>query len=249
MSAGESEAPAAAVRSLLRAVDRATLATALARDGTGWPYASLVLVATDYDATPLLLISDLADHARNISADARASLLFDGTRGYSEPLAGPRATILGHAERRDDPRQRARFLARHPSAAQYASFADFHLYRLSLDRAHLVAGFGKIHWLEGGTVRLDAGSFQSLAAAESEIVMHMNKDHQAAIDLIARHVLRLRASGWRMTGVDPEGCDFRMAARVARLPFERQATTPDDVRRELVRLTNKGRRLGGVNDG
>ena len=82
-------------RELLRRADRAVLATRLGPEG--WPYASLVLLAVDHDAAPLLLLSDLAEHSRALAADARLSLLVDGTAGHADPLTGPRLTLLGTA--------------------------------------------------------------------------------------------------------------------------------------------------------
>jgi hypothetical protein len=134
MSGTESESrdldPGDETRRLLRTTDRAALATRLP---DGAPFASLVLVALDLDATPLLLLSDLAEHSRNIAVDARVSLLIDGTSGLQDPLTGPRATLLGRAEAVSDKRLLARYLARHPSAAGYAAFADFKLYRMAID--------------------------------------------------------------------------------------------------------------------
>ncbi|HUN51591.1 MAG TPA: pyridoxamine 5'-phosphate oxidase family protein, partial [Candidatus Sulfotelmatobacter sp.] len=141
----DTEAPAAAARRLIRSQNTATLATNLAA-GDGWPYASLVLTACDHDGSPLLLISGLAEHTKNITADPRVSLLFDGTAGLADRLTGARATVLGRAERSQEPHHRERFLARHPSAAMYAGFGDFAFYRVSIARTHLVAGFGRIHW-------------------------------------------------------------------------------------------------------
>src|SRR5260221_6853954 len=143
MAMGEERAdsPAATARRLVRPFDRATLATSQ----DGWPYASLVLAAVDQDATPLLLLSDLAEHSKNLKRDSRASLLFDGTAGRDDPLTGPRVTVLGEAKPVADPRLMARFTARHPSAATYAGFADFRLYRLEVARAPLVAGLRRIH--------------------------------------------------------------------------------------------------------
>jgi putative heme iron utilization protein len=136
---------ARAARDVMRDTGQATLATSRA----GWPFASLVLVALDQDGTPLLLMSDLAEHVKNIKSDERVSLLFDGTAGLDDPLTGPRVTVLGEARRDDDIRLRQRFIGQHPSAELYASFADFHLYRVAVTRAHFVAGFGRIHWIEG----------------------------------------------------------------------------------------------------
>jgi len=137
---------AALVRRLLAEADRATLATCLAGQ-EGWPYASLVLLAVDDERQPLLLLSNLAEHAKNIAADNRVSLLIDGTQGFADPLAGPRATLIGYATATDDPAARQRFLARHPGAAAYAGFTDFRFYRVAIERAHLVAGFGRIRWI------------------------------------------------------------------------------------------------------
>jgi putative heme iron utilization protein len=141
-------------RQIIRAADRAALATVArkGKSGTGgpWPYASLVLVACDAHGNPLLLISDLADHTRNIRSDARVSLLYDGTAGLDDPLAGPRVTLQGEAEQAGDGGLKEIYLSRHPSAKTYADFSDFHLFRVRPVRAHLVAGFGRIHWVEAG---------------------------------------------------------------------------------------------------
>ncbi len=139
------EDPARLARSLVRAAETASLAT-IQRDAGG-PYASLVLVAADDDGIPILLLSDLAEHSRNLAADGRASLLFDGTAGFEDRLTGPRLTVLGRARASGEPRHRARFLARHTGAARYAGFGDFRFYRIAVESAHLVAGFGRIHEL------------------------------------------------------------------------------------------------------
>lgn len=156
-SAGNEEVDLA--RRMLAEARDATLATAFvgARPGErGWPYASLVLLATDAKGMPLLLLSDLAEHTKNLRDDPRVSLLIDHTKGHEDRLAAARLTLLGRAsviadeaERAD---ARARFLARHPSAATYADFKDFRFYRVTLDRAHLVAGFGRIRWIEAGAL-------------------------------------------------------------------------------------------------
>lgn len=135
---------ASAARALMRSADRAVLATALG----GWPYASLVLPAMDADGAPLLLLSDLAEHAKNLKVDPRCSLLFDATQGLADPLTGLRVTVMGEARPIEDRSLLARYVTRHPSAGLYAGFGDFRLYRVSVARAHVVAGFGRIHWID-----------------------------------------------------------------------------------------------------
>lgn len=141
------EAPVVTARRLLSAAVVAYLGT-IARDAGG-PYTSLVLVAVDAGGAPLLLLSDLAEHSQNIAVDDRVSLLIDGTQGLEERLTGTRLTLLGRVARSVEPDHRAGYLARHPSAERYADFGDFAFYRVAVDSAHLVAGFGKIHTIAG----------------------------------------------------------------------------------------------------
>jgi putative heme iron utilization protein len=237
MSDSRGETPARIARRLMRSADRATLATSL----DGWPYASLVLVAADHDAAPLLLISTLAEHTKNALKDPRASLLFDGTAGLEEPLTGARVTVLGELERSPDERCLARYVARHPSAAGYAGFKDFALYRLRVSRGHLVAGFGRITWIDAADLLADASAAAPLAAAEAEIVRHMNEDHAETVGLYANRLLDLPGAGWRLTGVDPEGADLRRGGSVGRLDFARPVADAEAARAELVRLAKAAR--------
>ncbi len=135
-------------RALMKAQSTAALGTLM----DGAPYVSLVLIAFDADGSPLLLLSRLAQHSKNLLADPRVSLLFDGTGGLDEPLTGPRLTVLGSVAACPDPEALDRYLARHPSAEVYAGFSDFNLYKVSVSRAHYVAGFGQIRWIEPGAL-------------------------------------------------------------------------------------------------
>lgn len=231
-----------AVRVLVRGLDRASLATALPNGAATWPYASLVLVAVDHDLSPILLLSDLAEHTKAIAGDDRVSLLFDGTNGLPQPLTGPRVTLLGRAVRIADERLGRRFLARHPDAAMYAGFQDFHFYRVAVERAHLVAGFGKIGWL--GSDELEAIPAAGLADAEPGIVSHMNEDHADSLQLYAGRLLGLGGADWRMTGIDPEGIDLRQGGQIARLAFDAPLAGAADARKALVSLVGKARAVG-----
>ncbi len=245
------ETPGRRVRNLMRETSRAGLATLLAGEASPAPYVSLVLVALDHDASPLLLLSDLADHTKNLHRDPRAALLFDGTGGWRDPLAGPRASLLGQIQAWDGERLKARFLARHPNAAVYVGFTDFHLYRMAVERAHLVAGFGEIHWLNAGAVLFDTADTGALAVAEPDIVAHMNEDDGEAVRAIANEIAGLPGEAlpgealpgedWSMSGIDPEGVDFRSGGGSARVAFETPVHTAAEARRELVRLTKAAR--------
>src|ERR1700750_2083627 len=87
--------PAQLTRSLLRRSRQGALATLM--PGSGDPYCSLVNVASHPDGSPILLLSRLAVHTRNILADARVSLMLD-ERAEGDPLEGARIMLAGRAE-------------------------------------------------------------------------------------------------------------------------------------------------------
>ena len=235
--------PAAArkARTLIRSLQKGALSTTMA-SFEGWPYGSLVLVANDYDASPILLISDPAEHAKTIADDPRAALLFDGTsQRRTDPLDGPRVSVLGRARKSDAPHLRARYLVRHPAAARFADFGDFGIYRFEVERAYLVEGFGRVRWFEPAALLFDSPANAELAQAEPGILAHMNQDHADAIALYANRLLGRRGTGWRMTGIDPEGLDLRRHGSLARLTFETPLASAGEARAVLAGLAKRAR--------
>lgn len=241
MSAPYDIRPATQAQDLMRRLDRVSLATLLPADGLPWPYASLVLTAVDHDLSPILLISDLAEHSKAIASSPQVCLLFDGTGGLDQPLTGPRLSVLGVATRSREPRLRQRFLARHPDAQMYADFRDFNFYRIAVERAHFVAGFGRIDAIDGAALRIDPSPWQALIERETDIVSHMNEDHAEAVGLYATRLLGLAPREWRMTGIDAFGCDLRWRGQVARLPFDAPVVDADSARKALVDLVRRAR--------
>ncbi len=225
----------------MRRSGTAALAT-MAADTDGWPYASLVAVALDQDGTPLLLISRLAEHTSNISDDSRVSLLFtDLPSDGEDPLTGSRTTVVGRAQRSTQPHHKRRFLARHPEAAQYVEFKDFSFFRIEVERTHLVAGFGVIHWIEGRDALIDRKIATAFVDAEDGIVAHMNADHLDAVELYATVLLKKTPGDWCLTGCDADGLDLfeRTGGARSRLNFDQPAPGPSAVRSILVDLVHR----------
>ena len=124
--------------------DQRTAALATLEPGGG-PFASYVNTVPTEDGSPLLLLSDLAVHSRNLARDPRASLLLVRQPEAGLPdVAAIRLTLTGKAFRDENPDFRSRFLASCPDAERYAAFADFAMYRFAIASGHLVAGFGRI---------------------------------------------------------------------------------------------------------
>ena len=148
----KTSSPAHDARQLLQTIGKASLATL--HPNQCRPYTSLVLFYPDDKGRPVMMLSGLADHVKNLNADGAASMMIDGTAG--ESLAGPRVSVEGTVTKVTDDADikslKAAFIARHPEAAIYADFTDFNLYRMTPSRLHLIAGFGRIHWLDAEDV-------------------------------------------------------------------------------------------------
>jgi putative heme iron utilization protein len=235
----DKSAIAAAARALLRRAFKGALASIDVR--SLYPYASLVTLATDSAGAPTFLISKLARHTANLVRDDRASILIDETGALADPLQGARLTLQGRAEPADDESIRRRFLARHPEAQAYADFPDFGFWRLRLEAAHYIGGFGRIFDLRPDDLLLDLEGAATLLAAEAAIVGHMNRDHADALELYATALGDGEPGAWRMTGIDPEGFDIVLGGAARRICFAQPIATPGEARAELVRLATEAR--------
>jgi hypothetical protein len=233
--------PKSAAKKLLREARSGALATLM--PGSGDPYCSLVNVASAPDGSPLLLLSRLAVHTKNILADPRISLMLD-ERKQGDPLEGARVMLMGTAVASKDSNDRRRYLARHPEADLFAGFADFGFYRLTLETAHLVAGFGRIVDLAPPDVLISLDDAGALIAAEAEIVDHLNSEHAETLRVYATKLLGAPDGAWRCTGCDPEGLELQLGRSALRLPFRRPVISPGALRQLLKQLAEEARAGG-----
>jgi len=233
--------PAKLARSLLRRSRQGALATLMA--GSGDPYCSLVNVASHADGSPILLISRLALHTKNILGDARVSLMLD-ERAAGDPLEGARIMLAGQAEPAGADHAavlRRRYLNAHPSAEAFVEFKDFSFFRIRPAGAHLVAGFGRIVDLEPEQFLTELSDAGSLLEAEQGAVEHMNEDHREAMNLYATRLLGAGPAEWRCTGCDPDGIDMQAGTATLRLEFPERVTDGNGLRKMLVRLAGEAR--------
>jgi putative heme iron utilization protein len=226
-------------RTLAHRIGTAVLATL---EPSGHPYASVVLT-TIFEGTPVLLISGLATHTKNLLGDARCSLLFREADA-GNPLALGRLSIQGTATRSEDPAARQAFLDTHEDARGYADFGDFGFWRIAVERIRYIGGFGRMSWVDA----------ESWAAAEPDpldphvagIVSHMNEDHA---DALRAYVRAFSTAGERedvvMTGIDRYGFEMSVAMEEGRRPvrvaFDAPISTPKEAREALVALVKRAR--------
>src|ERR1700688_4823535 len=220
-------------RSLLRRSRQGALATLV--PGSGDPYCSLVNVASHPDTSPILLISRLALHTRNILGDSRVSLMLD-ERAAGDPLEGSRIMLAGRAEEASSEELgilRRRYLNAHPSAEAFLNFKDFSFFRIRPAGAHLVAGFGRIVDLKPQQFLTDISDADALLEAEQGAIDHMNADHRGAMNLYATKLLGAETADWGCTGCDPDGIDMQAGTTTLRLDFSRRIVTPAALRQVL----------------
>lgn len=231
------EDPGFEARRLIRAAAAATLAT----QQDGQPFASLVTPASAPGLAPLLWLSSLSEHTRHLQRDPRCALLFAGPAEGANPQTAPRVTLTGLAEPITDPALKARWLARHPYAALYAGFADFGLWRINPQGALLVGGFARATRLRLAQLLPDPAAVEAIAAAEADIISHVNADHADAVEAIATGLLGGAPAAWRLTAVDVDGLDIAAGEAVLRLAFTAPVAQADAARMELVRSARAAR--------
>ena len=209
---------------------------------SGDPYCSLVNVASHPDGSPILLISHLAVHTKNLLGDPRVSLMLD-ERAAGDPLEGSRIMLAGLAEPAGDAVAvlRRRYLNAHPSAEAFVNFKDFSFFRIRPKAAHLVAGFGRIVDLRPDQFLTEIADAAALLEAEQDAIDHMNADHRDTMNLYATRLLGAGAADWRCTGCDPDGIDLQAGPATLRLDFPQRIAAPAALRQTLKELAERAR--------
>ena len=237
-------------RSLLQAERNGTLST-LSKKMAGWPFGSIAPYALTAGGEPLILISEIAEHTRNIRADARVSLLVQESAAIADPQAGGRVTVVGYAMPVtqtfiDDARRR--YLDLFPKSASYFEAHDFSLFQIKPTQVRFIGGFGEIYWLEGREMTdASADSSDPLAPHVAMLCDHMNEDHADALRLYATVFAKIDADAAKMIHVDAAG--FDMAAieggshKHLRIDFPSPVTTTDEVRAAMVDMVRRARQI------
>ena len=202
-------------------------------DVEGYPFGSITPFILNYDGEPIMLISDIAQHTRNIKHNKKVSLtIFD--QCADDPQASSRLTWIGDAEpvKSSEAEIGERYLRYFPSAESYFETHDFSFYRIGLRRARFIGGFGQIYWIEPDAMLVN----NPFRKTERSIVEHMNQDHEQALFHYCEVLKKIKASTVTMTGIDSEGLDILADKRKLRIDFEAPVKTVEEARATLVAL-------------
>lgn len=230
-------------RTLASLVSMGTLST-VSRRHPGFPFGSLMPFALDPEGRPLFLISSMAMHTQNLSADPRCSLFVAQPSADGDPLGAARATLIGEAlpvPAADQAGAREVYEAQHPNSRYWVDFPDFSFYRLQPAALYYVGGFGVMGWVEAGDYA--AAAPDPLAAAAPGILAHMNADHVDSMILLARAHAGLEAAEAAMTSVDRLGFTLRLKTaegmKGTRINFPGEVRTPQETRKALVEMVRR----------
>jgi putative heme iron utilization protein len=175
----------------------------------GYPFGSVAPFVLDHNCQPIILISTIAEHTKNIQHNPKVSLLVFA--GEDDLQAGARLTLLGEANKiskQHDADLRARYLRYLPQAATYFDMHDFAFYRVHIHQARYIGGFGKMSWLSDIDL-LDGidTTNAALASQESAIVEHMNQDHVHSMLRYCHYFHNVEVNHAQMLGIDYDGFD------------------------------------------
>lgn len=234
------EAAGAEARALLLTAYQGVLSTQ-SRDMPGYPFGSVAPYCLDGEGRPLFLISELAQHTKNLRADPRCSFIV--IAGGEDIQANARLTLVGECEPLQDEAvieaAAARYYRYFPGSLDFHRIHDFRFFRLEPRRCRYIGGFGRIQWLEPEPVLL-ANPFAG--AREADIVAHMNADHADALAHYCRQAgVESSDPGPVMAGIDAEGLHLRLGARIVRIAFPAPVVTPGAARETLVAMARAGR--------
>ncbi len=232
-------------RKFLRSTRSGILSTHSARV-EGYPFGSVAPFVLDHDCQPIILISNLAEHTKNIAANPKVSLLVFA--GAEDLQANARLTLLGEATKIDksaDADLRARYLRYLPQAAGYFDMHDFAFYRIQIHQARYIGGFGKMSWLSDVDLREGIAANLALAEQETAIIEHMNADHTENLRNYCKHFHNIDAISVQMLGIDCDGFDVNAASlngsSLLRFDFEQPIHDAQSARLALVAMAKAAR--------
>jgi len=209
----------------------------LSRRHAGHPFGSLVPYVLDHEARPVILVSRLAEHTKNVEADPRVSLL--AHTEAPDPQAGARVTLLGNASRLEVSCIAAlRYRRYFADSDGLSALADFSFFALTPLAIRFIEGFGSIHWISATEYAPPANS---LAEAEADIVAHMNAEYPHSLRDYCRRVFGIENALPTMVGLDCDGFDLRVDKKLLRFSFDSPVTNAAEARASLAALAKASR--------
>ena len=210
----------------------------------GYPFGSVMPFVLGHDCQPVLFISNIAEHTKNIIANPKISLLViqSELKNAEDLHANGRLTLIGDAEKLDknNTELMARYCRYLPDSTGYLAMHDFQFYRINITQARYIAGFGKMGWMAGDEI-VDIKNSNSIAALETSMIKHMNADHQVSIMQYCQHFHSASPKRVNLMGIDCDGFDVEAVVdddiKILRFSFESPIVDANSARAAFVALS------------
>ena len=210
----------------------------------GYPFGSVMPFVLGHDCQPVLFISNIAEHTKNIIANPKISLLViqSELKNAEDLHANGRLTLIGDAEKLDknNTELMARYCRYLPDSTGYLAMHDFQFYRINITQARYIAGFGKMGWMAGDEI-VDVKNSNSIAALETSMIEHMNADHQDSIMQYCQHFYSASPKRVNLIGIDCDGFDVEAMVdddiKILRFSFESPIVDANSARAAFVALS------------
>jgi putative heme iron utilization protein len=197
----------------------------------GYPFGSLLPFCSDAKGNPLLLISHLAQHTRNLDQNPHCSLTIT-EQGGSDVQQLARLTCLAQAEAVNSTAAAERYFRFYPETRRFQKELNFHFYRLQVKHFYYIGGFGSARWFDPSRVILP---MPFSTADEAELLFQLNAHNHDLLRRLLEGINISTRSGIEAVGCDPYGLDVRLASGLRRLQF---GAGFDDTSSYLEHITN-----------
>lgn len=209
-------------------------------DEVGYPFGSITPFSLTHDGSPVILISDLAQHTKNLKEDSKCSLTVYKQKSGNQQTSA-RVTLLADAKVISNEEREmiaAKYLAIFPEAKRYFEAHAFEFYKLVPRRIRFILGFGEIHWLEVADWQSETPKWRD---EEIQIINHMNSDHEDALVNMASHFFEIKTDKVELVSLYNEGYYIKIDSDIHYQSFKEEAFTTEQMRTTFVELAKESK--------
>ncbi|MCA9407592.1 MAG: DUF2470 domain-containing protein [Candidatus Omnitrophica bacterium] len=200
------------------------------------PYGSVCPYLLDYEGRPIIFVSDIAHHTKNMMINDKVCLtVMDESK--KRRLDGSRVSYMGNIVKIQDAELNfieEQYLKLFPEAKSYYDAHDFQYYRIEPKRIRFIEGFAKIHWIERKDFLLESTNLED---SQEAIIRHMNMDHHEALKKYCAHYYQTSVEEPQLLLIDPDGFIIRNQDEDFYIPFGKLCHNSEDIRKEMIRLS------------
>jgi putative heme iron utilization protein len=227
-------------KNLVRSSDFGVLST-MSEELEGYPFGSIVPFVQSLNGNLVFLISSIAQHTKNIFSNSKCCLtVFD--QASDDKQAAARVSVVGDGEivpEEFHEKEKERYFSFFPNHQRYLETHDFNFVWLRPLRVRFIGGFGKIFWIEKEEWSSKRPDWEE---SSSEIISHMNVDHQNSLVDIAKSLLAPNDRNVSLVSIDQDGFHLRVNEDISYLQFSKPCISNDEIRQEFIRLAKESKR-------